>query len=334
MATLTKKDFQSDVDSRWCPGCGDYAVLNMLTAVWAELGIKKENLVVISGIGCSSRLPYYTDAYGFHTIHGRAPTVALGSKLANPDLDVWVVTGDGDSLSIGGNHFMHLMRRNPNVKVLLFNNEIYGLTKGQASPTSQSGLKTKSTPFGSIDQPVKPLSLALTSGASFVGRIVDAYGPHMKKVLLAAGRHKGVSVVEILTNCIIFNDKVFNDFEKRDLRQDSTVELADGQPMLYGKNKDKGVILDGLKLKTVDLNEHPEMKDKVLVHKTNAEGFGMPELLAASSYPEVPLPIGIFKQVDRPVYEESVRQQEAMVVEQKGKGDLNKILMSGETWQV
>ena len=240
-ATLTKKDFVSDQEVRWCPGCGDYAILNGVQQVFASLGVPKEQFVLISGIGCSSRFPYYLDTYGFHTIHGRAPALASGVKIANPDLDVWVVTGDGDGLSIGGNHLIHAMRRNLNLKVLLFNNRIYGLTKGQYSPTSEPGKKTPSTPFGSLDEPFNPIAVALGAGSTFVARTVDTRLPHLKSVLEAAHAHKGFAFVEILQNCVIFNDGAFDHIAGREVRDDRLVDLRPGEQLTFGKEANKGL---------------------------------------------------------------------------------------------
>ena len=330
--TLSAKDYQSEADPRWCPGCGDYAILKTLTKTWAQLSIPKENLLVVSGIGCSSRLPYYTSGYGFHTLHGRGPTVALGAKMVNPDLSVWLVTGDGDALSIGTNHFVHLIRRNADVNVLLFNNEIYGLTKGQASPTSKAGLKTKTTPFGAFDRPMKPLPLALASGASFVARTVDANPKEMQAVFLAAARHKGTSVVEVLTNCIIFNDGAFFDYENKKQRPNATIALADGEPLLFGDKKQMGLVQEGFSLKKVDLSQNPGLKDKVLRHNSQGGGEGLQELLARLEYPKMPLATGIIRQLEIPVYEDEANFVEMEALKAKGAPSLDKILKGDETW--
>ncbi|PYU50288.1 MAG: 2-oxoacid:ferredoxin oxidoreductase subunit beta, partial [Acidobacteria bacterium] len=239
--TLTKKDFQTDQEVRWCPGCGDYAILSAVQSVFPELGIKKENFVIVSGIGCSSRFPYYMNTFGFHTIHGRAPAVATGIKAIRPELEVWVATGDGDALSIGGNHTIHMLRRNVGIKVLLFNNKIYGLTKGQYSPTSEFSKKTKSTPFGSVDRPFNPMSLAIGSEATFVARSVDVFQGHLKETLKHAATHKGSAFVEILQNCNIFNDGAWFSLTERDARSEHVMQLEHGKPLVFGKNHDKGI---------------------------------------------------------------------------------------------
>ena len=241
---LTKKDFKSDQDVRWCPGCGDYAILNTVQSAFAKLGKNLHETMIVSGIGCSSRFPYYMNTYGFHTIHGRAPAFATGIKVANPKLDVWVITGDGDALSIGGNHFIHALRRNIDVKILLFNNRIYGLTKGQYSPTSEQGKQTKSTPMGSLDAPFSPVNLALGANASFVARSVDVMIPHLEATIMRAAAHRGSALVEIYQNCNIFNDGAFKSFSDKSVREDRVVELVDGQPMVYGANKDKALTFD------------------------------------------------------------------------------------------
>lgn len=329
----SRKDFLSKTEPRWCSGCGDYFIMQALTATWAKLGIPKENFLVISGIGCSSRLPYYANTFGFHTIHGRAPTVAMGAAIANPDLSIWIITGDGDGLSIGGNHFMHLMRRNPNVNIVLFNNEIYGLTKGQASPTSKQGIKTKSTPFGSLEPPVNPLSLALSSGASFAARVIDTNPSHMKEVFQKAHEHKGVSFIEAYTNCVIFNDGAFEPFEKRSKRAETTVELKDGQAMIYGTNKDKALSLEGLSLTTINANAD-DLNAKALVHKEEAENNHLAYLLAQAAYPQLPLPIGVLYRRQDASYQDKLQALREESIKLKGAPDLSKLLSEGETWTV
>src|SRR5688572_13760803 len=263
-STLTKKDLKSDQEVRWCPGCGDYAILNIVQGVVAELGVPREKLCFVSGIGCSSRFPYYMNTYGFHSIHGRAPAVATGLKTANPNLHVWMVTGDGDGLSIGGNHLAHILRRNVDVKILLFNNEIYGLTKGQYSPTSPLGLRTKTSPMGAVDRPFNPISFALGCGATFVARTIDTHQKHMEDVLRAAAAHKGAAFVEIFQNCVIFNDGCFDDVANRTVRDDKTVDLRPGQPMVYGKGGDKGLALSGFDVKTVSADQADVWKTDVV----------------------------------------------------------------------
>ncbi|MFT7517256.1 MAG: 2-oxoglutarate ferredoxin oxidoreductase subunit beta, partial [Myxococcota bacterium] len=304
-----KKDFVSDQEVRWCPGCGDYAILAGVQQVFAGLGVAKESFAVISGIGCSSRFPYYMNTYGFHTIHGRAPAVASGAKIANPDLDVWVITGDGDALSIGGNHLIHAMRRNLNIKVLLFNNRIYGLTKGQYSPTTSPGKVTGSSPYGSLDQPFNPIALALGANASFVARTVDTQPKHLKEVLKAAHAHKGFAFIEILQNCVIFNDAVFDHIAGRDVRDDRQVDLRDGQPMVYGKELDKGVRFTNNGIETCTAAEASAWDSH---EATSADAM---RLCQGSETAEIPVPIGIFKAIERPVLEEDISKQVAMATE-------------------
>ena len=329
----TKKDFVSDQDIRWCSGCGDYHIHNALTSTWAKLGIKKENFAVISGIGCSSRFPYYANTFGFHTIHGRAPTVALGAKIANPDLSVWVITGDGDGLSIGGNHLLHAIRRNPDINIVLFNNEIYGLTKGQASPTSQSGLKTKSTPLGAIDTPVQPIPFAITAGATFVARVVDTNLPMMRDVFLESAGHQGVSFIEAYTNCVIFNDGAFDAVESRVTRKDTTVELKHGQPLIFGKAGNKGVILDGFTPKVVTIGEDGITESDILVHDETIENPAYAQMLANMKGPDLPVPVGVFRRISKPTYESLTITQEQNEFKARGS-DLNALLKSNDYWEV
>ncbi len=330
---LTKKDFASDQEVRWCPGCGDYAILASVQSVFPDLGIPKEQFVVVSGIGCSSRFPYYMNTYGFHTIHGRAPAVATGIKIANPELSVWLVTGDGDALSIGGNHIIHLMRRNADIKVMLFNNRIYGLTKGQYSPTSEMGKKTKSTPYGSVDRPFNPLSVALGAGATFVGRSVDVYAPHLKDLLSRAAKHKGTSFMEILQNCNIFNDGAFESYREKDLRDDNVIHLKHGEPLTFGKAKDKGIRMRGaFQPEVVALGNGVSEKD-LLVHDEKASP-AYAFMLAQMESPDFPLPIGVFRNVDAPMLDASMREQMSQVIAKKGPGDLRALLYGGETWEV
>src|ERR1700683_5219002 len=260
-APLTKKDFQTNQEVRWCPGCGDYAILNAVQSVFPELGIPREQFVVVSGIGCSSRFPYYMNTYGFHSIHGRAPAVATGIKITHPELEVWGATGDGDSLSIGGNHTIHMLRRNVGIKVLMFNNRIYGLTKGQYSPTSEIGKKTKSTPFGTADRPFDPLALAIGAGATFVARSVDVFQNHLKETLRKTAAHRGAAYVEILQNCNIFNDGAWNEVTEKEARSEHVVELEDGKPLIFGRNRDKGIRLNGLEPEVVKLGDGISEKD-------------------------------------------------------------------------
>ena len=330
----TKKDFQSDQEVRWCPGCGDYAILNAVQSVFPDLGIPKEKFAVVSGIGCSSRFPYYMNTYGFHTIHGRAPAIATGLKVAHPELEVWLVTGDGDALSIGGNHFLHMMRRNPGIKVMLFNNRIYGLTKGQYSPTSELGKKAKSTPFGSVDRPVNPLSVALGAEATFVARSVDVLQPHLKGVLKKAAAHKGTAFMEILQNCNIFNDGAWDRLTDKGVRDDNTLLLEHGQPMVFGKNKDKGIRIHGLDVEVVNLGNGVTEKDLVVHNENNpnpAYAFLLSRMESTAGFPT---PLGVFRSVEAPVFETLVHQQIDAVKAKRGAPDLAKLLASGDSWTV
>lgn len=328
---LTRKDFVSDQTVRWCPGCGDYAILAQMQRVLPELGIPKENIVFISGIGCSSRFPYYMDTYGIHSIHGRAPTLATGLKIANPDLSVWVITGDGDGLSIGGNHLLHALRRNVDINIILFNNRIYGLTKGQYSPTSPKGQKTKSSPMGSIDQPLNPLSVAIAAEASFVARTIDTNVKHLAEVLKRAAEHKGTSFVEIYQNCVIFNDKTWEYSTDSKTKTENVVELEHGKPMIFGKNRDKGVRIKGLDPEIVSLDEAAE--EELLVHNEQAPA-SRAYFLSRMRYPYFPEPIGVFRSIERPIYEQELQFQVEEAIEKRGKGDLRKLYHSAHTWEV
>jgi 2-oxoglutarate/2-oxoacid ferredoxin oxidoreductase subunit beta len=331
----TKKDFQTDQEIRWCPGCGDYAILSAVQSVFPELGIPREKFVVISGIGCSSRFPYYMNTFGFHTIHGRAPAVATGLKVARPDLEVWVVTGDGDSLSIGGNHTIHMLRRNVGLKVLMFNNRIYGLTKGQYSPTSEIGKKTKSTPYGTADRPFNPLSLAIGAEATFVARSVDVFQQHLKETLRKAAAHKGSAYIEILQNCNIFNDHAWETLTERDARSEQVVQLEHGKPLVFGKNRDKGIRLQGLELEAVTLGDGITEKD-LLVHNENDHRPAYAFLLSQMELrPGFPTPIGVLRSwPDVPRYEDVIASQIRDVQSKRGMGDLTKLLHAGDTWEV
>jgi 2-oxoglutarate ferredoxin oxidoreductase subunit beta len=332
---LTKKDFQTDQEVRWCPGCGDYAILSAVQQVFPELGIPREKFVIVSGIGCSSRFPYYMNTYGFHTIHGRAPAVATGLKLAQPDLEVWVATGDGDALSIGGNHTIHMLRRNVGLKVLLFNNRIYGLTKGQYSPTSEFGKKSKSTPYGSADRPFNPISLAIGSEATFVARSVDVFQQHLKDTLKQAAAHRGSAFVEILQNCNIFNDGAFKDQTDKEARSENVIQLEHGKPLIYGKNRDKGLRLKGFDLEIVQLGNGITEKD-LLVHDAHHPRAAYAFLLAHMEHrPGFPTPIGVLRSSDElPRYEDVANDQIQAVIAKKGKGNLDKLLHAGDTWTV
>lgn len=330
--TLTVKDFTSDQDVRWCPGCGDYSILAQTRRIMPDLGIPKENIVFISGIGCSSRFPYYMNTYGFHTIHGRAPTIASGVKMANPDLSVWVITGDGDALSIGGNHFIHLMRRNFDINVLLFNNQIYGLTKGQYSPTSEQGKSTKSTPFGSLETPFNPISLALAAGATYVARSLDRDPDHLRTIIKSAFEHKGTSFIEIYQNCNVFNDGAFFLYTEKDTKADNTVFLEHDEPLVFGKNREKGIRLNGFQPEVTSVDNGT---DDLIVHDQYTEDTTLANFLARmSDMSEMPHPIGIFRSVQHQCYEDMMTDQIAQVKQQKGEGDLNAILNAGDTWVV
>jgi 2-oxoglutarate ferredoxin oxidoreductase subunit beta len=331
-----KKDFQTDQEIRWCPGCGDYAILSAVQMVFAELGVRRENFVFISGIGCSSRFPYYMNTFGFHTIHGRAPAVATGLKLTRPELDVWVVTGDGDSLSIGGNHTIHMLRRNVGLKVLMFNNRIYGLTKGQYSPTSEVGKKAKSTPFGSVDRPLHPLSIALGAEATFVARSVDVFQNHLKETLKKAAAHSGSAYVEILQNCNIFNDGAWEALTEKETRSDNVLELVHGKPLIFGKNRDKGIRMNGLELEVVTIGAGGVTEADLLVHNENDPNplyaFALSRMDSLEGFPT---PIGVLRGVEgTPRYEDLINNQIKEVQAKRGKGDLAKLLRSGDTWEV
>ncbi|MCB0218938.1 MAG: 2-oxoacid:ferredoxin oxidoreductase subunit beta [Chrysiogenetes bacterium] len=330
---LDRKDFVSDQDVRWCPGCGDYSILAQVQKVLPELGIARENFAFISGIGCSSRFPYYMNTYGFHTIHGRAPALASGVKIANPNLQVWVITGDGDGLSIGGNHLIHALRRNMDLKILLFNNEIYGLTKGQYSPTSEMGKKTKSTPMGSVDYPIQPVPLALASEATFVARTVDTNPKHLAEMLRRAADHKGSAIIEIYQNCVIFNDGAFKDVTDRSVRDDMSLILEDGKPMIFGKDSDKGIRIRGTKLEVVQLGDGVSESD-LLVHNESDPDPALSMLLSRMHAPEYPVPLGVIRAIRRPAYHEMLLDQEEEAVQKKGVGEIRDLLMDSETWTV
>ena len=333
-AKLTRKDFISNQDVRWCPGCGDYAILASVQRVMPELGVPREKIVFVSGIGCSSRFPYYMNTYGFHSIHGRAPAVATGIKITQPDLAVWVITGDGDGLSIGGNHLIHTMRRNVDLKILLFNNRIYGLTKGQYSPTSELGKVTKSTPFGSLDAPFNPVALALGSEATFVARSLDVDRKHLTEVLLAAAAHKGTAFIEIYQNCNIFNDGAFEDLTGKDTKVKNQIRLQNGQPIRFGENNEKGVRLTGnATVEIVDVDSSNE--GSLIVHDAHREDPALAFMLAhLARGPHEPTPIGIFRDVQRTVYGEAMAAQMAAAKDKLGDGDMAKLLASGDTWTV
>ncbi len=330
---LTRKDFVSDQMVRWCPGCGDYAILAQMQRILPELGIPKEDVVFISGIGCSSRFPYYMDTYGIHSIHGRAPTLASGLKLTNPNLQVWVITGDGDGLSIGGNHLIHTLRRNIDLNIILFNNRIYGLTKGQYSPTSLPGTKSKSSPMGSIDPAFNPIAVAIGSGATFIARTAATDVKHMAEMFRRAAAHKGTSFIEVYQNCIIFNDGTWSFATDPKTKHDHIIYLEDGKPLIFGKNKDKGIRLNGITPEIVSLDEVDE--SELLVHQESTENGSLAYFLSQMHHENgMPEPMGIFRNVDHPVYEQQVIAQIQTAIEQKGKGDLQKLLFQADTWTV
>ncbi|QQS48242.1 MAG: 2-oxoacid:ferredoxin oxidoreductase subunit beta [Acidobacteriota bacterium] len=331
---LTRKDFQTDQEVRWCPGCGDYSILAQVQKVMPELGIPREKIVFISGIGCSSRFPYYMNTYGFHTIHGRAPAIATGVKLANPDLDVWVITGDGDALSIGGNHFIHALRRNIDLKIILFNNRIYGLTKGQYSPTSELGKKNKSAPMGTIDYPINPLSMAFAAEATFVGRSMDVDPKHLSMMIERLAAHKGSGFLEVYQNCNIFNDGTFKSFNEREVRDERMIQLEHGQPLLFGKNREQGIRLNKAIPEVVTIGENGVTMDEILVHDEKTLEPNLSYILGRMNYPEFPVPVGVFRAIRKPTYVEMLGSQISSMIETKGAGDIEKLLNSGETWVI
>ena len=335
--TLTSKDFVTDQEVRWCPGCGDYSILAQVQKVMPTLGIPKENIVIVSGIGCSSRFPYYMNTYGMHSIHGRATAVASGLKAARPELSVWIVTGDGDGLSIGGNHTIHLLRRNFDVNILLFNNQIYGLTKGQYSPTSEENKITKSTPFGSIDHPFNPLALAMGADASFIARTMDRDPKHLQSMLLRAQAHKGASFLEIYQNCNIFNDGAFEVFTEKGSKPEEVLFLEQGNPLIFGATQNKGIKLDGFKPVIVELGEGGATADDLWIHDDKdfykaqilVRMFDDPKLVG-----HLPRPFGVFYETDRACYEDGMAMQIDDIIAKKGKGDLDKLLRGNETWTI
>ena len=331
---LTKRDFETDQDVRWCPGCGDYAILSQVQKLLPTLGIPKENFAFISGIGCSSRFPYYVDTYGMHTVHGRAPAVASGLKLARPELSVWVVTGDGDALAIGGNHFIHLMRRNVDVKVLLLNNRIYGLTKGQFSPTSEFGKATKTTPLGSIDRPFNPVSLALAAGATFVARTVDSDQAHMASVLRAAAEHRGTAFVEIYQNCVTFNDGAYDYLTDRATRDEAQLRLEHGRPLVFGAGRGKGIRFRGPEAEVVSLATDGGGDTDLAVHDAQATGGGAAYLLSLLQPPAFPTALGVFRSVRGPTYDRLDEELRATARDRHGRGSLATLLAGGATWTI
>jgi 2-oxoglutarate ferredoxin oxidoreductase subunit beta len=337
LPVLTKKDFESDQDVRWCPGCGDYSILAQTQKTMPNFGVVKEKIVFISGIGCSGRLPYYMNTYGFHTIHGRAATIATGLKAARPDLMVWVITGDGDALSIGGNHLIHAMRRNVDMKMIMFNNRIYGLTKGQASPTSPIGKKTKSTPLGTIETPIIPLNLVAAAEASFIARSVDTHSEHLQEMMQRAGEHSGAAFLEVLQNCNIFNDGAWRDFTDKSVKEDRMLVLKHGEPMIFGAEKNKGIRLNGLQPEVVTIGENGVSVADLWVHDETDPDATRTQILSRMWWPDFPVPVGVFRRVPRPTHDQLLIEQiDGAKAARAGKGpvDLQKLLASGETWTV
>lgn len=330
---LKKKDFVSDQEVRWCPGCGDYAILSAVQKSLAETGSRPESTVFVSGIGCSSRFPYYVNTYGMHSIHGRAPSIATGLKLSNPDLEVWVITGDGDALSIGGNHLLHALRRNVDLNIILFNNKIYGLTKGQYSPTSNEGTRSPTTPFGSLDYPINPVSFALGSNATFVARAIDVDAKGLAPILAAAKEHKGASIVEVMQNCPIFNDGVWTTITDRKTSEANQLRLEEGKPLVFDGGT-KGIRMrPDLTPEVVEVGEGKVPESELLVHRAGGSD-AYHAMLASMTPPSFPQPLGILKQVERPSYDELATAQVNEVLKERGKGDLNALLNSGMTWTV
>lgn len=330
----TAKDFKSDQYVRWCPGCGDYAVLNTLQKVMAELGVAPHETAVISGIGCSSRLPYYISGYGFHTIHGRGAAVATGVKVANPKLTVWQITGDGDCLAIGGNHFIHSVRRNIDINVLLFNNQIYGLTKGQYSPTTKKGYVTKSSPFGTVERPFRPAELTFGARGTFFGRLLDVDLKSSQMVMMAAAKHKGTSVVETLVNCVIFNDGAHSWLSEKATRYDRIIILEQGKPMIFGINNDKGLMLDGFNLKVVTIGENGVTENDLLIHDATCEDTTLQMKLALMEGPEFPVAIGVIRNVEAESYDEAVENQIADIQEKSKIKTFDDLIDSCEQWNM
>jgi len=330
----TPKDFKSDQEVRWCPGCGDHAILSSVQRALAELAVPKEKIAFISGIGCSSRFPYYMDTYGFHSIHGRASAIASGVKVANPGLSVWQITGDGDALAIGGNHFIHVIRRNIDINIILFNNEIYGLTKGQYSPTSTKGLVTKTSPFGTVEEPFSVGELVIGAKGKFFARTVDTNIALSTQIYTEAAKHKGTSVVEVLQNCVIFNDGIHDIVADKEVRDDRTLILKHGQPMIFGKNSDKGLILDGLKLKVVKLGENGITEKNLIVHDAFEPNPGIQYMLANMRYPEFPVALGVIRSVPGITYDNAVKEQIAEIKKTAKIKCMDDLLIYGSTWKV
>lgn len=328
------QSFKSGLDVKWCPGCGDHAILSQILKLLPQLGIPREKFAFVSGIGCSSRFPYYLNTYGFHGIHGRAPAIATGLKCANPELSVWVATGDGDSLSIGTNHLIHALRRNMDIKILLFNNHIYGLTKGQYSPTSEFGKKTKSSPFGTIEQPINPIQLALASQATFVARTVFADLAHMGSMLEAVAHHKGAAFLEIMQNCLVFNPSAFTELADRSTREDVRILLEHGKPIVFGKSRKMGLVSSALEPKVVDLEAHPEAEKQLIVHDAHSPQPFLAQVLASLEPPEFPTALGIFRAVRKPTYSELLMKQIGEERTRKPPAGIKDLLDDGSCWEV
>jgi 2-oxoglutarate/2-oxoacid ferredoxin oxidoreductase subunit beta len=334
MCVLKPKDFASNQEVKWCPGCGDYAILNAVQRTLAELNKKKEDVVFISGIGCSSRFPYYVDTYGFHTIHGRAAAIATGVKIANPDLSVWIVSGDGDALAIGGNHFIHTIRRNPNMNLLLFNNQIYGLTKGQYSPTTLKDQVTKSSPHGTIEAPFNPAELAFGANSNFFARVPDTDIKLMTSVFMEAEKHQGLSLVEILQNCVIFNDKIHSAVTDKETRADNQLILEHGKPMIFGKENNKGIRLKGLELEVVEIGKNGITEDDILVHDAKAKSNVLHIMLAQMKLPEFPIAMGVIRSVESSTYDDLLHQQIATQKETSTIKSLDDLFTSANTFEI
>ncbi|MCR5003917.1 MAG: 2-oxoacid:ferredoxin oxidoreductase subunit beta [Bacteroidales bacterium] len=338
MAKYTLKDFKSDQEVRWCPGCGDYAILAALQktfpVVCEEKGIDKEKIVVVSGIGCSSRLPYYVSTYGFHSIHGRAAAIASGMKVANPELSIWQISGDGDALAIGGNHFIHAIRRNMDINICLFNNRIYGMTKGQYSPTSKLGAITKTSPYGTVENPFNPGSLVMGAKGTFFARSIDTELALSADIMLQASRHKGCSVMEFLTNCVIFNNGSHAEFSAKEVKADRTIVLKDGEKMIFGAEKNKGIVLDGHQLKVVTIGENGVTEDDILTHKPHEDNLGLQMMLADMKGPDFPVALGIIRDVPDITYQDEVEKQLEAVKAKAKVHSVDELLRSGSTWTV
>ncbi len=330
----TPKDFKSDQEVRWCPGCGDHSVLSAVQRALSEMSIPKEKFAFISGIGCSSRFPYYMNTYGFHSIHGRAAAIASGVKTANPELSVWEMTGDGDALAIGGNHFIHAIRRNIDINIILFNNEIYGLTKGQYSPTSQRGIVTKTSPFGTVEEPFSVGELVIGAKGKFFARTVDANVTLSTQIYTEAEKHRGTSVIEVLQNCVIFNDAIHDNISSKEVREDRTLILKHGEKMIFGKNNDKGLILEGLKLKVVKIGENGITPNDILVHDAQEPNPGIQYMLANMKYPEYPVALGIIRAVNGDTYDKAVADQIREIKKSSRIRCVDDLLTSGSTWEV